>query len=263
MLRRGLGTEATVARIEELVSGMTPSVRFMLGTALYESGDAVAAEAQFRAILEAQPSSEPAQLALGEALLSQSRWSDAVEVSGAVRSEAGGAAAARTHMFAAIMSGEAGVAAAALEHGSEAGVPAHELAGFHAWRAAAGGEESLEALPMESVPLLGVLLEALLRVREVDAFAKLLPVLDAVALPGREKRELLGMIYLRRGFLESAADEWVAACEESGPDPRALLGLAQVAYARDMREDALVFASEASAMDPHNAGAARLLEALA
>ena len=55
----------------------------------------------------------------------------------------------------------------------------------------------------------------------------------------------------------------MAVCEESGPDSRALLGLAQVAYARDLREDALLFASEASALDPGNAGAARLVQALA
>jgi glycosyltransferase involved in cell wall biosynthesis len=263
MLRRGADPDAVVARMEELVTGMTSSVRFMLGTALYEAGHAESGEELFRAVLDAQPSNEPVRLALGEALLSQRRWHDAIEETMAVGSEAGAAHAARTQMFAALAAGDDAAAAAAIERGREAAVPSHELAVFRAWREAASGAESLPALPVESTPLLAVALEALLRVREVDAFARLVPVLDAVALPQRERRELLGTIYLRRGFLDSAADEWMAVCDESGPDSRALLGLAQVAYARDMREDALLFASEARSLDPHNAGAARLVEALA
>jgi tetratricopeptide (TPR) repeat protein len=262
ILRRGADAETAAARIEELVASMTPSVRFMLGTALYEAGHPEAAEAQFRRVLEAQPSSEPALLALGEALLSQSRWDEAVELSGTVESEVSAAVAARTQMFAAIMSGDESLATAAIERGAAAAVPAHELAVFRSWSDAVRGAESLPALPPESVPLLGVALEALLRVREVDAFCALLKVLDAAALPSREKRELLGTIYLRRGFVDSAADEWLAACEDSGPDSRALLGLAQVAYARELRDDALVLAAEASTLDPQNAGAARLVEAL-
>jgi len=262
ILRRGADARTAVARIEELVSGMTPSVRFMLGAALYEAGHAAEAEIQFRGVLDAQPSSEPALLALGEALLSQSRWEETIEATNAVESEANAPRAARTEMFAAIMAGDETVASAAIERGRDAGVPVHELAVFRAWHDAARGAESAPALPVESVPLLAVALEALLRVREVDAFARLLPVLDATALPAREKRELLGTVYLRRGFLDSAAEEWMAVCHDSGPDARALLGLAQVAYARDMREDALVFASEASSLDPQNAGAARLVEAL-
>src|SRR4051812_44373486 len=165
ILRRGADAETAAARIEELVASMTPSVRFMLGTALYEAGHPEAAEAQFRRVLEAQPSSEPALLALGEALLSQSRWDEAVEVSGTVESEVGAAVAARTQMFAAIMSGDESLATAAIERSAAAAVPAHELAVFRSWSDAVRGAESLPALPPESVPLLGVALEALLRVR--------------------------------------------------------------------------------------------------
>ena len=262
ILRRGADAEAAVARIEELVEAMTPSVRFMLGTALYEAGHAAAAEAEFRGVLEAQPSSEPALLALGEALLSQSRWDEASEMSEAVESEPNLVVAARTQMFAAIMTGDESRTAAALDRGAAAGVPAHELAVFRSWNEAMNGSESLRPLPAESVPLLAVALEALLRVREVDAFAKLLPVLDAATVPAREKRELLGTIYLRRGFVDSAADEWLAVCQDSGPDSRALVGLAQVAYARELRDDALVLAQEATTLDPRNEGAARLVAAL-
>ena len=55
-------------------------------------------------------------------------------------------------------------------------------------------------------------------------------------------------MYLRRGFLESAGDEWVAAIQENGPDVAALIGLSQVAAARGLDEDAELLAGEARAL---------------
>ena len=97
--------------------------------------------------------------------------------------------------------------------------------------------------------------------RDVDPFVSLLPVLDAVQLPERERRELLAQIYLRRGYLESAADEWIAASEQ-GADVRALVGLAQVALARELPEEALLFAQEALSLEPDHVGAARIARRL-
>jgi hypothetical protein len=70
------------------------------------------------------------------------------------------------------------------------------------------------------------------------------------------------VIYLRRGYLESAGDEWIAVCEETGPDARALVGLAQVAYGRGLKDDALVFAEEARGLEPGNLIANKLVDAL-
>ena len=83
--------------------------------------------------------------------------------------------------------------------------------------------------------------EALLRVEEFDAFEGLLPALAATGLPARRRHSILAEIYLRRGFLKSAADEWAASCEEEGPDAEALTGLARVATARGLTEDAQLF----------------------
>jgi hypothetical protein len=87
--------------------------------------------------------------------------------------------------------------------------------------------------------------------------------MDAAPLPARERHELLAQLYFRRGFMESAADEWVAAYQEFGPDVRSLLGLAQVALVREMPEDAATFAAEAQAMEPGNSGAEQLLARIA
>jgi hypothetical protein len=69
-------------------------------------------------------------------------------------------------------------------------------------------------------------------------------------------------MYFHQGFLESAADEWIAVCG-AGPDARALVGLAQVALARGFDEDALVFAEEAVALEPSADLPRRLRDAVA
>jgi hypothetical protein len=81
-------------------------------------------------------------------------------------------------------------------------------------------------------------------------------------MPMREVRELMASMYMRRGFLESAADEWIAAVQDFGPDARALTGLALVATARDMRDDALAFAREATVLDPGHEAASLLVRNL-
>ena len=47
-----------------------------------------------------------------------------------------------------------------------------------------------------------------------------------------------------------------------GPDARALTGLGLVAAARDLREDALVFAREAKVLDPSHEPASLLVQNL-
>jgi hypothetical protein len=110
--------------------------------------------------------------------------------------------------------------------------------------------------------MLSMSLEALLRVQEVDAFGMLVPLVERVGLAPRDRRELLAAMYMRRGYLESAADEWISSIQELGPDAPALTGLALVAKAREMPEDALVFAREAREIDPGYAAASRLVTSL-
>ena len=105
------------------------------------------------------------------------------------------------------------------------------------------------------------MLEALLRVQEVDAFAHARRARRrASALAARERRELLARLYLRRGFLESAADEWIAVVQEGPADADALAGLGWVAVGRALPEDALLFAQEALSLDPGHPAALRILE---
>jgi tetratricopeptide (TPR) repeat protein len=257
MLARGASAREVVPAIEASVAELTPSVRFMLGTALYEAGHVTAAEDQFRAVLERQPGSAPVRLALAEALLSQRRYEQASAVARDVpESDPCVVLACRTELFASAAAGNAALAPCP-ERIAKAGMPRPDSELFAAWQASLAGRPLPAALPAEAAPLAAVLLEALLKVEEVDAFVSLLPVMERLALPERERRELMAHVYLRRGFLESAADEWIAASQE-GPDVRALVGLAQVALARELPEEALVFAREALELDPACQGAARI-----
>src|SRR4051794_30953889 len=262
MLANGREAPDVVATIEERVEKLTPSVRFMLGIALFESGAADVAAEQFRRVLEQQPDSVPVRVALGEALLSQSRYADAVAEAALVEPGAPAAGAARrTEVFGLLVSGEIEAAAGALER-ARGEMLAGEPELFGAWLGAVRGEGLPETLPAAAAQMLATTLEALLRLREVDAFGILVPLIERVGLPPRDRRELLASMYMRRGYLESAADEWISVIRELGPDAPALTGLALVAKAREMPEDALVFAREARALDPDYAAASQLVTRL-
>jgi hypothetical protein len=102
-------------------------------------------------------------------------------------------------------------------------------------------------LSREAVPLLEAMLEALLRVEDFHSFEALLRLLERTPLRERERRELLAEMYLRRGFAVSAAQEWMAVCEQE-PDVQALLGLARVATAKGMSREASDFTAAAQGM---------------
>ncbi|HVX34233.1 MAG TPA: glycosyltransferase, partial [Solirubrobacterales bacterium] len=83
MIARGAPAAEVVAEIEGAVAAPTPSVRFMLATALYEAGEAAAAEPLYAAVVEAQPGNGGARLALAETLLSTKRYAEAAEAAAA------------------------------------------------------------------------------------------------------------------------------------------------------------------------------------
>jgi tetratricopeptide (TPR) repeat protein len=259
MIARGAPAGQIVADIEGAVAEPTSSVRFMLATALYEAGEAAAAEPLYAAVVEAQPGNGGARLALVETLLSSRRYTEAAEAAATVSDDdAFAVAAARSELFARVLAGRASeeatpgdaapgdeappsggdpAAADATTRAARRGLPAAELDLFAAWAASM----AYPALDPTVVDSLATMLEALLRVEEFEAFEALLPALAATGLPARRRHSLLAEIYLRRGFLESAADEWAASCEEEGPDTEALAGLARVATARGLTEDAQIF----------------------
>ncbi|HEX5145396.1 MAG TPA: glycosyltransferase [Conexibacter sp.] len=265
LLADGSEPAEVVARVEALVAQLTPTVRFMLGTALYEAGATEAAEAQYRLLLDAQPGSGYVRVALAEALLSQSRWDEAAAEAALLADDDPHAPAARrSELFAQLVGEDADAARATLARAAAIGMPSGELALFSSWLEIAAGASaaSRPALGLDALPPLATTLEALLRVQEVDAFAALVGLLEATPLAPRERRELLAGMYLRRGFLASAAEEWLDVCQADPRDVRGLVGLAQVAAAQGMTQDAIEFAREARALDAGDRRATRLLARL-
>jgi tetratricopeptide (TPR) repeat protein len=169
--------------------------------------------------------------------------------------------ARRSQLFAQLVSGETEAAADTLAAAAQ-DLSRADADLFSAWLDASHGRPLPTVLAQDAQPLLTATLEALLRVREVDAFAELVPLVDRVGMSARERRELLASMYLRRGFLESAADEWIGVVQELGPDARAFTGLALVAAAKEMPEDALAFAREARELDPAHEAATVLVRNL-
>jgi hypothetical protein len=92
------------------------------------------------------------------------------------------------------------------------------------------------------------MLDALARLQAFDAFECLVAVLEAVAIPWRERRQALAELYLRHGYADSAAEEWIAACEQGRGRRAGPARAGAVAVARGLDEDAQVFAAEADAL---------------
>jgi glycosyltransferase involved in cell wall biosynthesis/Tfp pilus assembly protein PilF len=262
LLEQDVPGEDVAATLHELVEDDTPAMRFLLAVPLYEAGAVEPAERELRGVLERQPHAAPARAALAEALLSQCRYAEAAEVAAAIDPAAPLApAAVRSELFARLAGGAPG-AEAAFTRARDAGLAETELTFFRAWQAIREGAQP-PALGRDSADLLMTVLEALLRVQDVDAFVPLLALTERVGLSARERREQLAQMYFRRGFVESAADEWAASCEEDGPSADALTGLAAIAVVRGDDADAKLFAHAARELDPGHAGAARVLARLA
>jgi tetratricopeptide (TPR) repeat protein len=256
LARRGAAGDEIAAVVPE-----RPSAQVLAATALHEAGRSEDAEALFRRVLDARPQNPVARLGLAEALLAQSRFAEAAAAAAAEPSDSPvAAAAAAVRLFAAAAEGDAGTMDAILGESEHLLEP--EDAQLHrAWAAALRGDESLPWVGAAAAKTAGTQLEALLRVRRIEAFVALLRVFETLAIEPRERREFLARVYLRRGYLESAADEWIAVMREA-PDCRALIGLSQVAVARGFLDDALGFVSEALALEPGNTEAALMLEAI-
>jgi tetratricopeptide (TPR) repeat protein len=260
LMRAGREAEEIVAEVERRVVPVTATMRFMLGVALFEQGAAETAERQFRSVLEAQPHSGPARAALVETLLYQRRYADAAAEAAALDpGDPCAPAVLRSELFARLLAGDLAGATATLARAGEARLPTAERALYAAWLTSASGAEAIPRLPVEAAPLLEVMLEALLRVRDFESFETVHRLFAATGLPERERRERLAQLYLRRGFVRSAGQEWMAVCETQA-DARGLVGLAQVALASGRSDTAATFAREALALEPGNPIAQQLLE---
>jgi glycosyltransferase involved in cell wall biosynthesis len=257
LLQLGEPAEAVVADVERSFTKLTVASRFMLGMALYEQGQAAAAETQFRVALEKQPHSGAARAALVESLLYQRRYGEAADEAKATEEDSPAAViTVRSELFARLLAEDLDGTDEALSRAGRVGLPENEQQLYKAWLGEARGEPHA-APTAAAVPLLSRMLESLLRVQDFENFEKLVSLLSTTPLAERERHELLAQMYLRRGFLRSAGREWMVVCEQQ-PDVRALVGLAQVALVNGQSAAANTFAENALTLDPKNETAQKL-----
>jgi hypothetical protein len=199
---------------------------------------------------------------VAETLLHQRRYSEAAtEAALIAEDETYAALSCRMELWGRIAGGDLEHARAALARAATSGVSAPEREVFAAWLELAEGNTEPRRLTVAAIPLLGVVLETMLRAHDFETFEKLAGLLGRSEFPQREQRELLATMYLQHGFLASAAQEWMAVCQSPEADGRAFFGLARVAIAQGQPEDAAVFAAEAVRLDPANQAAQDLLNA--
>lgn len=261
LLRDGAPAAEVVAELEKL-DVLPASVRVTVATVLQQAGAAAEAEGQFRLALQDAPTDTRALTGLAELLLGRSAWDEAAELSSAVPTDDPYAGlAVRIELCSVIARADADTVHAALARAASAGLSAAEGAVFETWAAIAYGESEVKPVPVAGAPLLAVILETLLRGADGERFVALLPALEQSKLDRREQRELLAQMYLKHGLIDRAAQEWVAVASEA-PDVRSMVGLAQIALAQGMIEDAGNFAAAALELDPGSAQAKALLSTL-
>ncbi|HEX4521682.1 MAG TPA: glycosyltransferase [Gaiellaceae bacterium] len=258
MLARG--AEPTEVRAAVPANG--PSSRLLLATALYEAGHSAEAEADFRAVLDHQPDHAVARIGLVETLLARRAYDDAA-AEAALEPEGSPLelAAIGAELFARAAQGEAAKLREALSRASARSLDPAELELYTAWSEALAGTPAPAAVPIDALGTALTALEALLRVQEFGAFETLVGVYRAIEADEGDLRDGLARIYLRRGYLESALEEWMTAFAVA-PEARFLVGLAQVAVARGLGAEGLDLAREAARLDPADSRAARLVAAL-
>jgi glycosyltransferase involved in cell wall biosynthesis len=250
MLRRG----ATPAEVEAVVPQASPSALMFAASACYEAGHAAVAIDWFRRVLDRDKANGAARVGLVEALLAERRYDEVLAEAAAHPDDSVKGRLALTQLVVHAIQGDAAALLALL---AETPVPDGERALFAAW--ANGGTDTL--LPADALAPAATLLEVLLKLEEFDAFQALHALYGAIDVPAPTRSELLAAIYFRRGFLDSAADEWIASLQAE-PAAGALVGLAHVAVAKGMPEDAVTFCDEALQLEPGNAQAASLRDAL-
>ncbi|HEV7493747.1 glycosyltransferase family 2 protein [Baekduia sp.] len=251
LLRSGVPAAEVVARIDALVPEPTPGQRFLLAVPFYESGAVDEAATQLQTVLAAQPGAHAARVALAEAQLSAGDLAAAAATALAIPADAPhGPAAAQTALFARTAAGaESALLDEAFAYAAAAGTDPAQLAVFAAWRGGDDGVGGDLLIPAAAAPLVAVMLEALARLEDFDGFERLAGVVELLDLPWREQRELLAVVYYRRGFLESAANEWFGVVQRLGaPDERALLGMALLAEAQGLHDDARTLRDEAATL---------------
>ncbi|MGA9857110.1 MAG: glycosyltransferase [Solirubrobacteraceae bacterium] len=258
LLAEGVEPAEVALRLGSL-GDLPHEIRTTVAGALEQAGARDAAEAQYRHVLDRTPQDGRTLTALAELLLGRGAWDEAAEYARQVPTgDPFATHASRIELCALTGRAPAADVQAALTRSEANGLSRAESEVFTAWAGLATGAAVTEPLPVAGAPLLGVILETLLRNADGDRFVAVLGLLERSRLERREQHELLAEMYLAHGLIDRAAAHWMEVCSAQ-PDARALIGLTRIALGHGMSEDAVNFATAALELDPGSATAAQLL----
>jgi tetratricopeptide (TPR) repeat protein len=258
--------EAVDAALGELRSS-APTANLLVGAALHEAGFLEEADSRYERVLASQPTHGPALVARAELRLAarefERAWELAMQVDPLDRLAPAGAQSA---FLAAAALGRGDLVVPAAERIAQAqSLPATERAVYVAWRQLIAPGEGVRALvPTDAVAREALLrnLQALALVHATDAFEVLHGLVDAVIPDAYERGMAMSGLYLRLAFPDMAGTELMALAERFGPDAAILAGLGKVATIKEMWEDAEVLLDESLQLDPTQAEARQLLDAV-
>jgi|SRR5579875_78451 len=260
--RQGAAPAVITEELESRLEGLTTAARIAIARALQQTGAPAAAVAQYRLVLQQgdEKRESAVRIALAEILLAHGEWREAAEAVAPIeREDSYAALACRIETAAHLAAGELDAARAAGARAAEVGLGQAERELLEAWIEIAAGGPARQGLAVASVPLLATMLEFMFRARAQAPYAQLRALLDGSRLDARECVQLVAEIHLRHGDPAGAAAQWLAVCAKR-PDARARFGLAQVAAASGMPEDAILFAQAALELDPAIPGPRELIE---
>lgn len=232
-----------------------PSALLVVATALLEAGHPAEAEPLFSRAVQLQPANTAARVGGCEAALSRGDLEAARQAVTPVDASAPDAAAlVRSALFVACLSGDDLAELSGLAE--DCGVPEHELGAYRAW--SSGDAQALGQNKGEALRLLG----ACLRAKAFSAVEQLQTLLEQSS---SDPDVLLGLgdVYLRNGYLDSAAEMFCAHIDRVGENADNVVALAQVAVADGNRDLAAGLADEALTYDADHAAARALKHALA
>jgi len=263
MLMSGEEPGRVVQEMRQYIDKQPVTAGLLVAHSLYERAATQEAKKLYAEVLGRLPEDPIARLGMVEACMSEGDLEEALDYASLEGpSSLASAALGRAAVVCSLLLGRDQQAQDLLEQASYSDVPPEEIDLFRDWLRGRAGE-SLETISVGSARSAVPVLEVALRLKNLEASEQLILMIQSSQLDIAERAQLLGGVFTRQGFLDSAAEEWLSWIDHSGPTAQSLIGLSYIAKAQGRAEEALTLAQDAASLDPNNHEAARMVEAFA
>jgi tetratricopeptide (TPR) repeat protein len=264
-LAAGTPVDQLLEELEPLVEDHLASAGLLLAHALYEREQIAPAKRLYERLIDAVPGHPIARVGLVECALSSGDL-DAVDLltDQIDADDPTAPVLARAALFAALVRPVSRLASVPdlLQAAQDLHLPDAEREAFAGWEQLLSSGQ-LPGLSAEAGLAVLELLNAALRMRDVEAAEQLLLLTKASELELADRAQSTAELFLRLGFLDSAAEEWLEWIDLEGPQANSVAGLAQIALAQGRKPEALALAQDALDLDQTHPLASRMVTVLA